>query len=91
MRQKDALEAVEVVAVRIPRRVGIGCPRDRGDARARFYQAPRQENTLAVDVTAIGIAHGRRFAGQESGGKDRRAQKEASATMRKSRSMPNTR
>ena len=60
LRQQGRLERFEIAAVRVPRRVGVGCPGDRDDARSRFDQPLRGETGAALEdrVVAIGGAWG---------------------------------
>src|SRR5262249_45493877 len=50
------LQADEVVAVRVPRGVGVGGPGDRDDAGAGLDQPAGEEARLAVDVPAVAVA-----------------------------------
>src|ERR1700732_4389581 len=47
--------------MRVPGGVGVGRPGDASDARACLDQATRQENALAINIAAIGIADCRRL------------------------------
>ena len=74
--QQGFLQGLEVIAVSVPGRVGVGSPGDAGDPHAGLDQPACQQDALAVDVATVtvagarvlavdpdGVAHGRR--GQE--------------------------
>ncbi len=63
-RQEVVLEAMEIVAVRVPERVAVVVPVDRNQRHAALDKPAGEEHALPVDIPPVAVAERVRFLGK---------------------------